>query len=288
MSDARLRRLERDYNSTGSPEALDSLSIELARSGSLHKLETIVGDLLFQFDLPYRQDILSNNNPEEHITHLLPFLNKDGKRTIFAFQLLSDGNIASVEENFPFARARGARFTTTARNQPITPGKLLTLTKRVAWETPHLAEIITQGLHKAIRSAAKYYGREITIMVRNSRDNVGWSSADSYSVPQQGWQWEMELSYRSTPIMASLNLGRSPFIDTLEFICESVIGWGSPHEVQGLRISGPCFQEYGGIAPDDEDDYAEYEDMDTWDYIIDLVQLQELLDRYMVDICGLM
>ena len=76
-------------------------------------------------------------------------------------------------------------------------------------------------------------------------------------------------------------LVRSVYRDLLEVSVEDVLGWGTEHEVQGLRLTGTSFTIYGGEQPEYEppgEEFTTYEVIDRIDGIPALVN--EIFHRF--------
>ena len=169
---------------------------------------------------------------------------------------------------------------------PDTIGKLINrLPRRLGWLTPVLIDNITQYLETHPSISIEGGGRQpIRFM----------SSDEPYSFNPQSYLWNLRVATRSAigqPFRATLNLVRSPFMDTLEFIVEDNLRWGSMHEVQGLRLSGDRYRIYGlGGEPDPEDDpieYEQYEEATDYDSIKTLTNTQELIAGYIEELHNL-
>lgn len=70
--------------------------------------------------------------------------------------------------------------------------------------------------------------------------------------------------------------GRSPYCDFLEVSIEDILWWGSPQEVQGMRITGTHHTLYGNEEPEYE---SPGEPHSTYEYIERIEDVPQMIDE---------
>jgi hypothetical protein len=279
VSDARYRQIERRYLASGDPEAFNALIAEGIRSGNRNGVERIIAGIFTSYDIPFKTD--PPHCRTSPVVFQVPMLSPDGNRAISLFSLNDAGQLESALFAYNIAA-----IPVDAYPMPAQPAKLLTLfPKNLVYNMETLVEVITRAILDQNNQEDPYFQN---IVITKSVRQCGRFAIldDYYSVNPQCYLWQIRMMRGIDQIDLTLTLTRSPFGDNLEMTVETNLRyWNSSSdggEVQGLRISGERYQNWGfGFDGDvDEEEYQEYENADTWDWFSSLDEAEQLVAGY--------
>ena len=281
MSDARYRQIERQYLASGDPEAFNALITEGIRSGNRSGVERIIAGLFTPYDVPFKTD--PPHCSSSPVNFQVPMLNREKRRSVCLFQLGDSGLLESARH---FYNVNSFQEHTSIIAPPKNPASLLKFfPKRLVYDM----ETLVGAINVAISDHNQEENLQFSdIEVTGSRQCGRFMTMeDAYSVGPQCYLWNIQMRRRIDQIRLTLTLTRSPFGDNLEMAVETTLryfghAFGDYGEVQGLRISGERYQNWGfGFDGDvDDEEYQDYENADTWDWFNSLEQAQQLIDEY--------